>query len=216
MSIGYVRAMRILHRAFGHYPVRHRVHILVRYLTCPFTRTVDDIPVGSRVLEIGAGHSLYAVLITEERAREVIAVDPDLRKSVLPSPSPKVKKIAGYDDCVRGEFGAAVIYDATYRMTLEVRRAIFERVLARLEPGGIFVFKDMDSGHRWKMKWARLQEWLSDTFLGISIGEGFIYQSRAEVEAMLRDIGFTDFTARAIDRGYPHPHIVYTARRPGF
>lgn len=214
MSIGYVRALRILHGAFGHYPASHRLHILVRYLTCPFTRTIDDIPAGARVLEIGAGHSLYARLITEERAREVIAVDPDIRKSVLPSPSPKVKKVAGYDDCIRGEFDAAVIYDATYRMSLEVRRAIFERVFARLKPEGVFVFKDMDSGHRWKMKWARFQEWLSDTFLHISIGEGFIYQSRREVEAMLGEIGFTGFTARPIDRGYPHPHILYTAQKP--
>ena len=213
MSIGYFRAMRILHRAFAGYPASHRLHILVRYLTCPFTRTIDVIPVGARVLEIGAGHSLYARLITEERASLVVAVDPDVRKSVLPSPTPKVKKVAGYDDCVRGSFDAAVIYDATYRMTLEVRRAIFENIYARLEPGGVFVFKDMDSGHRWKMKWARTQEWLSDTFLHVSIGEGFIYQSRQEVEAMLRDIGFTSFTARAIDRGYPHPHIIYTATK---
>lgn len=214
MSIGYIRAMRILHRAFADYPASHRLHILVRYLTCPFTRTIDDIPMGARVLEIGSGHSLYARLITEERAREVVAVDPDVRKSVLPSPSPRVRKVAGYDDCIRGSFEAAVIYDATYRMSLEVRRAIFERILTRLKPGGVFVFKDMDAGHPWKMKWARFQEWLSDTFLHISIGEGFIYQSRQEVEAMLREIGFTSFKARPVDRGYPHPHIIYTATKP--
>jgi hypothetical protein len=73
----------------------------------------------------------------------------------------------------------------------------------------------MDNGHRWKMKWARFQEWLSDHFLHISIGEGFVYQSRAEVETMLGEIGFTKFAARAIDRGYPHPHIIYTAVKPG-
>lgn len=215
MSIGYFRAMRILHGAFSRYPAGHRLHILVRFLTCPFTRTIDDIPMGARVLEIGAGHSLYARLVTEERAREVVAVDPDIRKSVLPSPSPKIRKVAGYDECIRGsDFDAAVIYDATYRMPLDVRRAIFANIFARLKPGGVFVFKDMDNGHRWKMKWARFQEWLSDRFLHISIGQGFIYQSRDEVEAMLREIGFTDFRARPIDRGYPHPHIIYTAVKP--
>lgn len=215
MPIGYFRALGILHRAFSRYPAGHRLHILIRYFTCPFTRTIEDIPVGARVLEIGAGHSLYAQLIVEERAREVIAVDPDVRKSILPSPSPKIKKVAGYDECIRGSnFDAAVIYDATYRMPLDVRRAIFRNVYDRLKPGGVFVFKDMDNGHRWKMKWARFQEWLSDTLLHVSIGEGFIYQSRAEVETMLREIGFTGFTARAIDRGYPHPHIIYTATKP--
>jgi SAM-dependent methyltransferase len=213
-SIGYFRGLRILHRAFGNYPAGHRLHILIRYFTCPFTRTIDDVPAGARVLEIGAGHSAYGVLL-QERVREVVAVEPDLRKSVLPSPSPKIKKVAGFDDCIRGsEFDAGVVYDVTYRMAPDVRHALFSRLYARLRPGGVLVFKDMDDGHRWKMKWARFQEWLSDRFLHISIGEGFIYQSRAEVEAMLREIGFTNFQARAIDRGYPHPHIIYTATKP--
>lgn len=214
MSIGYVRALRILHGAFGRYPIGHRAHMLVRFFTCPFTRTIDVIPEGARVLEIGSGHGLYARLITEERAREVIAVDPDLRKSLLPSPSRNIRKIAGYDECVRGTFDAIVIYDATYRMSIDVRRALFERVFARLRPGGIFVFKDMDGSDGWKMKWARLQEWLSDTFLRISIGSGFVYQTRDEVREMLTALGFVDFTGRPIDSGYPHPHILYTARKP--
>lgn len=213
MSIG-LRGFRVLHRAFGSYPAGHRLHVLVRYITCPFTRTLEDVPAGARVLEVGSGHAAYGVLI-EDRIREVIAVEPDLRKSLLPSPSPKIKKVAGFDDCVRSsDFDAAVVYDVTYRMPPDVRHSLFERLYARLRPGGTLVFKDMDNGHRWKMKWARFQEWLSDHFLHISIGEGFVYQSRAEVEAMLREIGFTNFTARAIDRGYPHPHIIYTATKP--
>ena len=213
MSIG-LRGFRVLHRAFGSYPAGHRLHVLIRYITCPFTRTLEDVPAGARVLEVGSGHAAYGVLI-EDRIKEVIAVEPDLRKSLLPSPSPKIKKVAGFDDCVRGsDFDAAVVYDVTYRMPPDVRQALFARLFARLRPGGTLVFKDMDNGHRWKMKWARFQEWLSDQFLHISIGEGFVYQSRAEVEAMLREIGFTNFTARAIDRGYPHPHIIYTATKP--
>jgi cyclopropane fatty-acyl-phospholipid synthase-like methyltransferase len=214
MSIGYVRALRVLHRAFGHYPASHRLHILIRFLTCPFLRTIDDVPAGARVLEIGSGHGLYAVLIAEERARQVIAVDPDDKKSILPSPSPKIRKIAGYDDCVTGTFDAIVIYDATYRMSLDVRRELFGRVLARLKPGGVFLWKDMDPAHPLKMKWARFQEWLSDSLLGISLGSGFVHQTRAESAAMLRELGFTDVDARAIDRGYLHPHLLYTARRP--
>ncbi len=214
MSIGFARALRVLHGAFGHYPPGHRLHILIRFLTCPFLRTVDVIPAGARVLEIGAGHSLYGVLITQERAREVIAVDPDVKKSLLPAPSPKIRKIAGYDDCVRGTFDAIVIYDATYRMSLDVRRELFTRVLGRLKPGGLFVWKDMDPGHPFKMKWARFQEWLSDSILGVSLGEGFLHQTRQESAAMLTEIGFTGVEARAIDSGYLHPHLLYTARRP--
>lgn len=214
MSIGTVRALRILHGAFRRYPARHRIHTLIRFLTCPFLRFVDDIPPGARVLEIGSGHALYGALIIEERAREVIAVDPDLRKSLLPSPSSRIRKIAGYDESIRGTFDVAVLIDVVYRLSLDVRRALFARALQRLNPGGLLIVKEMDPSRRMKMRWARFQESISDNLFGLTIGEGFVFQTREELAAMLTEIGFTDVTARAIDRGYLHPHIVYTARRP--
>lgn len=213
MSIGYIRALRLLHRAFGHYPAGHRAHVLIRFLTCPFLRTLDEIPREGRVLEIGSGHGLFARLLSEERAREVVAVDPDLRKSLLPTPSEKIRKVAGYDDVIRGQFDAVVLCDVAYRMPLDVRRAVFGRAFERLRPGGTFLLKEMDASSR-KMEWARFQEWLSDSFLRITAGSGFVFQSTEELEAMLRELGFTDFRARRIDRGYPHPHMLYTARRP--
>lgn len=215
MSIGYVGALRLVRRAFSHYPAGHRIHIFIRFLTAPFLRTLDVVPRDSRVLEIGAGHGTYALLLTQSGiAREVIAVEPDARKSLLPMRQPKVKWIAGYDDCVRGTFDAIVIYDATHRLSLDDRTALYRRIFERLRPGGTFVLKDLDPEHRLKMNWARFQDWLSDTFLGISIGEGFIYQTRGEVEQTLRGIGFTDFRVKEVGGGYMHPHIVYSARRP--
>ncbi|HEU4887158.1 MAG TPA: class I SAM-dependent methyltransferase [Thermoanaerobaculia bacterium] len=213
MSMGTVRALRVLHRAFRHYAPGHRIHILIRFLTCPFIRTIDDVPAGARVLDVGSGHALYGVLLLDGRASEVVAVDPDLRKSLLPTPSPGIRKIAGYDDAVRGTFDAVVIFDVAYRMPPAERRALFTRILARLEPGGTFLFKDMDPRHRLKMKWARFQEWLSDRLLGITLGAGFVEQTREDVMAMLEEIGFRDVQARAIDRGYVHPHLLYTAKR---
>jgi cyclopropane fatty-acyl-phospholipid synthase-like methyltransferase len=214
MSVGYVRALGLLHRSFSGYSAGQRVHILIRFLTAPFLRTLEDLPLGGRVLEIGSGHGVFARLAAEERASVVVAVDPDLRKSMLPSPSLKVRKVAGYDDCIRGTFDAVALYDVAYRLPPEVRRALFERIFARLRPGGVFLMKEMDSGRRWKMKWTRFQERLSDRFLGITLGEGFVDQPREEVEEMLRAIGFTSFRARPVDRGYPHPHILYTAVKP--
>ena len=212
--MGYVRALRILHRAFRRYPPPHRIHILIRFLTCPFLRTLDDVPAGARVLDIGSGHGLYGVLLGDGRAESIVGVDPDLRKSLLLAPSPKIRKIAGYDDSVRGTFDAVVMFDVAYRMLPAERRVLFERVFARLEPGGTFLLKEMDPQQRLKMKWARFQERLSDSLLRVTLGEGFVAQTREEVAAMLEEIGFRDVRARAIDRGYIHPHLLYTARRP--
>jgi SAM-dependent methyltransferase len=214
MSIGYLRAAGLLRRAFSRYPFRHKLHIAIRFLTCPFVRTLDVIPPGSRMMDIGAGHGSYAHLALDAGAREVVCVEPDLRKAFLPISDPRIRWVAGFDDCIRGTFDVISIYDATYRMTLEVRTAIFRRAFDRLKPGGTFILKDLDPGHPFKARWARFQEWLSDTFLHISLGSGFIYQSRADVQRTLELIGFRDLTAKAIDRGYPHAHIIYTAKKP--
>lgn len=214
MKTSWLAATRFLSRVYRRYPRTHRLHVLVRWLTCPFVRTLHDLPAGGRMLEIGAGHGIYCYLATRDPKRRVYAVEPDLRKAVNPNHAAGVQWIAAFDDAVRGTFDTIVIYDATYRMSIAYRTELYRRVFDRLRPGGTFILKDMDPGHRWKMKWARFQEWLSDTFLKVSIGEGFIYQTRAEVEATLRGIGFGGLTARAVDAGYPHPHIIYSAKKP--
>jgi cyclopropane fatty-acyl-phospholipid synthase-like methyltransferase len=212
--MSFVSILRFVWRTYRRYSLRHRVHVLIRALTCPFQRTLDILPRGGRFLEIGAGHGIYCYLAAREGARRVFALEPDLRKTVHDEHAPGVRWIAGFDEAMRGTFDAIAIYDATYRMSIEYRTTLYRRVFNRLGSGGTFILKDMDPQHRLKMSWARFQEWLSDTFLGVSLGSGFIYQTRAEVEETLRAIGFTDVRAREIDRGYPHPHIVYTARKP--
>lgn len=166
------------------------------------------------MMDIGAGHGTYARLAIEQGAAAVIAVEPDLRKSLLPLRTPGVQVVAAFDEAINGVFDAIVIYDATYRIPLDERERLYRRVFERLKPGGSFILKDLDPEHRFKMGWARLQELVSDTLLGISLGRGFIYETRLQIEDRLNRIGFRDFTAREIDAWYPHSHIIYTATRP--
>lgn len=213
MGMTWVEGLQFLRRVYRRHPLRHRLHVLIRFVTCPFLRTLEDLPAGGTMVDIGAGHGIYAYLASRDTERRVIAIEPDLRKALLREHAPGVRWIAGFDECARGAFDTIVVYDATYRMSVQYRTELYRRIFDRLQPGGTFILKDMDPEHRLKMVWARMQEWLSDTFLRVSIGSGFVYQTRAEVEATLRAIGFEGFTARAIDRGYPHPHIIYTARK---
>lgn len=58
-----------------------------------------------------------------------------------------------------------------------------------------------------------MQEALNDRLLGITLGSGFIHETPAEVRARLEAIGFGGVRAVRIDRGYPHPHVLYVARK---
>ena len=213
MPVGLVRALRLLHNTFRHHPPGQRVHILGRFLTAPFLRTIEVIPAGSRVLDIGSGHGTYPRLIVEERAREVIAVEPDLRKTLIAFHHPKIRFVCGFDDCIRGRFDVVVIYDVIYRLPPEERDQLFRRVYDRLKPGGLFVLKDLDPSNRLKWQWNRMQETIMDRFFGLTIGEGFYVDTRQQIADRMQRAGFTDFRWERVDAWYPHAHIVYTGRR---
>lgn len=213
MAVGYLRALKLLHQTFHRHPPGQRIHILGRFLTAPFLRTLDVIPAGARVLDIGSGHGTYPRLIVEDRAREVIAVEPDLRKTLLGFRHPKVRFVCGFDDCIRGEFDVIVIYDVIYRLPPEERDKLFKRVYERVRPGGLFVLKDLDPSNRLKWQWNRFQESMMDRFFGLTIGEGFYIDSPEEIGQRMARAGFSDFRARRVDSWYPHAHIIYTARK---
>lgn len=213
--MNYLHALKLLNRTYRRHPASARLHVLIRFLTCPFLRTLGTVQKGSRILDIGAGHGLFAALAMASGAESVVAVEPDLRKSFLPFSSPGIRFVGGFDESIRGTFDVVVIYDATYRIPVKERQGLFERAFERVRPGGLFVLKDLDPEARLKFGWARIQEFVSDHLLGVSLGEGFVYDTRSEVQARMETAGFVDFRSRRVDRGYPHSHIVYTSRKPG-
>jgi 2-polyprenyl-3-methyl-5-hydroxy-6-metoxy-1,4-benzoquinol methylase len=205
----------MLRRKFSDRPLAVRVHVLGRYLTCPYLRTLHYVTPGARILDVGAGHGVLALLALEAGAASVAAVDPDLRKTLTPFRHERVRFVAGYVDAVVGHFDLVTLYDVLYRVPVGDRAVLFGELRARLRPGGYLVIKELDPEHRLKAAWNRAQEWVSDRFLGITLGEGFYYETSAQILKRLGASGFEDCRAEDIGRGYPHSHVTYTGRVPG-
>ncbi|HYM62193.1 MAG TPA: class I SAM-dependent methyltransferase [Thermoanaerobaculia bacterium] len=209
----FLRALILLHRTFRSLPAGPRMHVLVRFLTCPFLAIADRVPSGASVLDLGAGHGIFARLAGDRGASRVVAVEPDLRKALPPIPMDRVSFVAGYDDCLRGAFDVVVIVDVLYKIPREEWDALLTRIAARVKPGGLLLLKEHDPTARIKHGWNRLQEWLNSRFLGITLGTAFSYERPIAIRARLEQHGFGDVEAKRIDFGYPHPHILYVARR---
>lgn len=201
-----IRTWRVLYTTFRHRPLRDRAHTLVRFLTCPFLRVVARVPEGSRLLDIGAGHGVLAVLARERGAR-VTTVEPDARKV---RPLPGIRSVIGFDDVVRGTFDVITIVDVLYKVPLAEWDALLARCAARLRPGGVLLIKEQDPTARLKNSWNRLQE-LAASALGLTLGEAFSYEAPEAFAERLRKHGF-ETTWQRIDFGYPHPHVLYVAR----
>jgi SAM-dependent methyltransferase len=203
--VSFIRGLIVLHRAYRHSPLCTRLHVLIRFLTCPFLRVLPRVPEGARLLDIGAGHGVFSVLAAEGGAHPT-AVDPDPRKVRRLA---NVQTVIGYDDCIRGKFDVVAIVDALYNIPISRWDAFLDRVRQLLAPGGILLIKEQDPTARVKHRWNRIQEWITSR-VHLTLGEAFSYESPAEFERRLARHGLSARHQR-IDRGYPHAHILYLA-----
>src|SRR5205814_4734143 len=109
LPLRFIRALIVLHRTFGSLPLKARLHMLLRFLSAPLLRVAREVPAGALLLDLGAGHGVFARLALEAGARRVVAVEPDIRK--IFGPLGGIDFVAGYDACVRGTFDAVAIVD---------------------------------------------------------------------------------------------------------
>lgn len=165
------------------------------------------------MLDIGSGHGTFARLAVEAGASSVVAVEPDLRKTLAPPVHERVRTVAAFDDAVRGEFDLVTLFDVLYRIPKDGWNALFARAHARLRPGGVILVKELDPDDRLKFAWNRAQERLWDRLFGLTLGDAFSYETAPQLEARLAEAGFTDFRVEPVGAGYPHSHVVYTARK---
>jgi SAM-dependent methyltransferase len=207
------QALARVRRTFAPCPRAVRWHALGRFLSCPLLRLLPCLPPGGRLLDLGAGHGLFAALAVAGGAASAVAVEPDLRKVLPTFRHPRVRFAVGYADAVRGRFAAVSIVDVLYRIPLGDWDAVLGAAFERLEPGGILLLKEIDPADRVKGAWNRAQEKLAD-LLGLTLGGAFSYEARGQIRARLERLGFEGFRAIELGRGYPHAHILYLARRP--
>jgi len=203
--VGFIRALIVLHRIFGKRGARDRIHILLRFLTSPMLRVLKALPPDASLLDIGAGHGLFAALA---RGRRVVAVEPDARKV---RPIAGIEFVIGFDHAIGGTFDAISIIDVLYKISLDEWDALLTRCRNRLAANGILIIKEQDPTARFKNGWNAIQEKFASA-LGLTLGESFSYETPSVFRQRLERLGFEDVRSKRIDFGYPHPHLLYTAR----
>lgn len=209
--MGLLRALIVLHRTYRAHPIRARVHILIRFLTCPFLRVLRALPRETRsLLEIGAGHGVFARLVAARGVARVVGVEPDVRKLHAID---GVSMAAAFDFSVGGSFDAIAILDVLYAIPIAEWDGILIRAYERLTPGGVLLIKEMDPKSI-KNRWNAAQEWISMHMLHITLANAFEYETRDAFAERLRRLGFRGVTAKRVDFGYPHPHLLFVAVKP--
>ena len=133
--VGFIRALIVLHAVFRRRRARDRSHILIRFLTSPMLRVLNALPPGASLLDIGAGHGLFAALA--RNGRRVVAVEPDARKVHAIE---GVEFVIGFDDVPIARHTAPPL--STVRQPLDaMARAsadlLVERLAGERPPAGL-------------------------------------------------------------------------------
>ncbi|MFD2091069.1 class I SAM-dependent methyltransferase [Blastococcus deserti] len=216
-------AARAALRSYRAAPPGDRLHVLVRWLSCPFPPVVEVLPSTGRVLEVGCGHGLFSgYLARRSPGLRVRGVDIDADKiavaaTSLPPDDGRLEFAVGEPGSVPdGPWDAVVLVDVLYLLDEAGQRALLASCAAALAPGGLLVVKDMDTRPRWKARWNAAQEALSVRVLGITAGSReFTFVPPDERARWLVAAGLRDVRASRLDRGRVHPHHLLVARAPG-
>lgn len=181
------------------------------------------VPRTGRVLEVGCGHGLCAAaLALESHEREVVGVDVDgakieaARRAALHHAAGNVRfEARPPGELPDGPWDAVVIVDVLYLIDRAGEAALLRRLAGDLAPGGVIVVKEMATTPRWKFALMRAQERLAVQVLHVTAGDALTFVSPDDIAAWLTASGLTAARVERIDRLYPHPHALVTARKPG-
>jgi 2-polyprenyl-3-methyl-5-hydroxy-6-metoxy-1,4-benzoquinol methylase len=201
-----------------------RLHVLVRWASCPFPRIAEEIPAAGRVLEVGCGHGLFSTFLAlQSHRRQVHGVDLDADKidkaRVAADRAGRQGADVSFDLAPSGEvppgpWAAITIVDVLYLLEPAEQRRLIADCARQLAPGGVLVVKEMSSSPRWKFRWNTVQELISVRVLRITEGAEMAFLGTDELVAAMSSSGLEVTASRRIDRGRPHPHHLVVARAP--
>ncbi|MCW2618055.1 MAG: Methyltransferase type 12 [Modestobacter sp.] len=212
------RAARAAIAAYRGAPPGDRLHVLVRWLSCPFPPVVDVLPGTGRILEVGCGHGLFSTYVAQRvPGVEVHGVDIDADKIAVATRSTASGRlsfaVAESGVLPAGPWDAVVLVDVLYLLDEAGQRALLESCAAILAPGGVLVVKDMSTRPRWKAWVNRAQETLSVRVLRITAGSAhFAFVEPDQRARWLQAAGLLDVRSRRLDRGRAHPHHLLVGR----
>ena len=213
------RAARQAFTAYRDAPTGDRVHVLLRWLSCPFGPVVEVLPRSGRVLEVGCGHGLFSTYLAARATGVTVhGVDIDEDKVAVAAATvvPGERRsfaVARSGAVPPGPWDGVVLVDVLYLLDAAGQRELLLACAAQLAPGGVLVVKDMDVRPRWKARLNSLQESVSVRVLGITEGSrAFDFVPPGERARWLVEAGLVDVRSRRLDRGRAHPHHLLVGR----
>lgn len=205
-------------------PFFAKLHVIMRLLSCPFSKIEQFIPKKGIVLDFGCGYGCFAHYLYLTSSERIIIGCDTAEDKIAHALNTVINNhnirfyTGSMNHLENGSIDCLVIIDVLYLIPLEDWHALLKRCHSLIKTGGFFILKEMDKKPFWKFLWNVFQETLSVKIFKVtsasSFGsnKSFYFKSHDELCEELTSIGLKVKTVR-IDKGYLHPHILYVCQK---
>lgn len=197
-----------------------RAHVWVRWHSCPFADVAAHVPPEGRLLDVGCGHGLFAILLALTGAgRDVTATDVDPDKLVVAAAAAEKAGVHIAFEAARGgalppgPWDTITVVDVLYLIGHDAAHGLLRETAAALAPGGTLVIKEVQPRPRWKYLLTIGQELLATRVLRVTEGSNVSFLPPDDIAATLERAGL-EVRHERLDRGRLHPHHLLIAQRP--
>jgi cyclopropane fatty-acyl-phospholipid synthase-like methyltransferase len=213
----FFKIKRIL-EAYTKASLATKIHICLRWLTCPMEIILQFTPKAASFLEIGCGHGLFSYLVSDAKKADVVhGVDISQKKIAVAGLVEKkgvreffckdIKKLPAK------KYDVIALIDVLYLVPKEEWPEFFNIIYGLLNKSGVFILKEVVLVPYWKYIWLFIQEYLSMHLFCITTGSAFAVGSEEELYEHLVTAGFREIVVHHIDKGYAYPHIAFTMKK---
>ncbi len=203
---------------YRHNTLLTRLHVWIRFKSCPFLTIERIIPKAGMIIDYGCGHGIFSHILSRMSAdRMVYGIDASIskieeaKKTLTQEKNLKFLNDTDIDSLIKVADCIALL-DVICYFSKKEQEHILRKFYQHLKQGAILIIKDINKEFSLKFIWLYLQEIIADKILKITQGSYLNFLNADYLSNLLRDIGL-EVNMVKLDKNYLYPHIAFICKK---